>query len=236
MDAGPSQVLQAQAETPSANANGFPSHAPYTVNAAAGPSNSDIPSASTAEASSSTQPYSTGYYPAPHNQQLVESPSIAASPYVLDPAATTSRIQLRPARPQPPKFNPLTAGTGLASPVRTRLRRDGQGVPRKADGSSELEEVKVVPKIRFKVGAKQDGDGRKSSFLGEYDRDLDENPDDPLAFEEQFILRVPGKISNGPNGLREVVKGKGKGLEGVEFKSFSVGLVVAEMNNLSRPY
>jgi hypothetical protein len=58
-------------------------------------------------------------------------------------------------------------------------------------------------------------EGRKTSFLGEYDRDLDENPTEPLAFEEQFILRVPESIAG---GLREMVKGKTKGLEGVEFK------------------
>ena len=57
--------------------------------------------------------------------------------------------------------------------------------------------------------------GRKTSFLGEYDRDLDENPTEPLAFEEQFILRVPESIAG---NLREMVKGKTKGLDGVEFK------------------
>jgi transcription initiation factor TFIID subunit 7 len=57
--------------------------------------------------------------------------------------------------------------------------------------------------------------GRKTSFLGEYDRDLDENPTEPLAFEEQFILRVPESMAG---SLREMVKGKTKGLDGVEFK------------------
>jgi hypothetical protein len=57
--------------------------------------------------------------------------------------------------------------------------------------------------------------GRKTSFLGEYDRDLDENPTEPLAFEEQFVLRVPESIAG---NLREMVKGKNKGLDGVEFK------------------
>lgn len=60
-----------------------------------------------------------------------------------------------------------------------------------------------------------DDSGRKTSFLGEYDRDLDEHPHEPLAFEEQFILRVPDSVAG---KLREMVKGKGKGLEGVEFK------------------
>ena len=57
--------------------------------------------------------------------------------------------------------------------------------------------------------------GRKTSFLGEYDRDLDENPTEPLAFEEQFILRVPESMAG---NLREMVKGKTKGLDAVEFK------------------
>ncbi len=56
------------------------------------------------------------------------------------------------------------------------------------------------------------------SFLGEYDRELDEEPIEPLAFEEQFILRVPKEIAEGSKGLREMVKGKGKGLDGVEMK------------------
>lgn len=56
---------------------------------------------------------------------------------------------------------------------------------------------------------------RKSSFLGDYDRDLDENPSEPLVFEEQFILRVPERIAE---NLRERVKGKTKGLDGVEIK------------------
>lgn len=60
------------------------------------------------------------------------------------------------------------------------------------------------------------GEGaRKSSFLGDYDRDLDENPSEPLVFEEQFVLRVPERMAG---GLREMVKGKSKGLEGVEIK------------------
>jgi transcription initiation factor TFIID subunit 7 len=53
--------------------------------------------------------------------------------------------------------------------------------------------------------------------LGEYDRELDEFPEEPLVFEEQFILRVPKEVVV-EKGLGEMVKGKGKGLESVEFK------------------
>ena len=62
-----------------------------------------------------------------------------------------------------------------------------------------------------------------SSYLGFYDRELDEDPEEPLNFEEQFILRVPRDIAegrDGKEGLKELVKGKGKGLEGIEFKFF----------------
>ena len=68
------------------------------------------------------------------------------------------------------------------------------------------------------------------SFLGEYDRELDEDPQDPLAFEEQFILRVPKEVADGKNGeegLREMIKGKGKGLEGVEFKFLGEDMTLA---------
>jgi transcription initiation factor TFIID subunit 7 len=59
---------------------------------------------------------------------------------------------------------------------------------------------------------------KTDSFLGGYDRMLDENPEEPLYFEEQFILRVPREVAEGKDGLRERVK-KG-GLDGVEFKFF----------------
>lgn len=77
-------------------------------------------------------------------------------------------------------------------------------------------------KLSFKSrGVTEASGGRMSSFLGEYDRELDENPEEPLCFEEQFILRVPRDVAEGKNGvtgLRDMVKGKGKGLDGVEFK------------------
>lgn len=65
------------------------------------------------------------------------------------------------------------------------------------------------------------------SFLGEYDRELDENPEEPLEFEEQFILRVPKEVADGKKGgmgLREMIKGKG--LEALEMK-FLGGLITA---------
>ena len=81
-------------------------------------------------------------------------------------------------------------------------------------------------KLSFK-GAGNDPSARKTSFLGEYDRELDDNPEEPLVFEEQLILRVPKDVAEGipgkeGSGLREMVKGKGKGIEGIEFKFLGI--------------
>lgn len=62
-----------------------------------------------------------------------------------------------------------------------------------------------------------------SSFLGDYDRDIDSDEEE-IEFEEQFILRVPpGKPSEEMRSLvrdkgKEKEKGKGKGIEDVWFK------------------
>jgi transcription initiation factor TFIID subunit 7 len=72
--------------------------------------------------------------------------------------------------------------------------------------------------LKFTVKGKAGGGDTNMSPIGPYDRALDEDPTEPLAFEEQFILRVPRGVAEGPNGLKEILKGKGKGLESVEFK------------------
>ena len=94
--------------------------------------------------------------------------------------------------------------------------------------SARAEQASKVQKLKlsFKTGGSGDSAfTRKTSFLGEYDRELDENPDDPLAFEEQFILRAPREVADGKDGLRELIKGKGKGLNGIEFKFLGTSCV-----------
>ncbi|RSH87735.1 uncharacterized protein EHS24_000251 [Apiotrichum porosum] len=90
-------------------------------------------------------------------------------------------------------------------------------------------------KISFKAG--EAAGGRHTSFLGEYDRELDEQPDEPLAFEEQFILRVPPHVADGgkgsDGGLRDLVRGKGRGLDGVEFKFLDPRRGVFKIGNTS---
>jgi hypothetical protein len=106
----------------------------------------------------------------------------------------------RGARHNPPRHSSVRASTRISEQIDID------------PGSSR----RVTLSFNRNGASRQGGEvGRKTSFLGEYDRDLDENSNEPLAFEEQFILRVPDAIAG---NLRELVKGKGKGLEGVEIK------------------
>lgn len=49
---------------------------------------------------------------------------------------------------------------------------------------------KPQPKLTFKLSEKAAAQAPGMSFLGQYDRELDSD-DEELAFEEQFILRMP---------------------------------------------
>jgi len=71
-------------------------------------------------------------------------------------------------------------------------------------GTSFANRPRWMPKLKLKVN--EGSDGRKQSFLGPYDRDLD-SEDEELVFEEHFLLRVPpGKECD---RLRELVAKRG---------------------------
>lgn len=55
-------------------------------------------------------------------------------------------------------------------------------------GTSFSARPRWMPKLKLKVN--ESADGRRQSFLGPYDRDLDSS-DEELVFEEHFILRLP---------------------------------------------
>ncbi|KAJ9125647.1 hypothetical protein QFC22_000609 [Naganishia vaughanmartiniae] len=64
--------------------------------------------------------------------------------------------------------------------------------------------------------------GHFMSPFGEYTRELDEDPEEPLAFEEQFILRVPKEVAMGDSkkgikGLNQLLDER-KEIDGVWFK------------------
>jgi len=50
--------------------------------------------------------------------------------------------------------------------------------------------AKVQPKLKLKLSEKAAAQAPGMSFLGQYDRELDSD-DEELAFEEQFVLRMP---------------------------------------------
>lgn len=51
--------------------------------------------------------------------------------------------------------------------------------------------LKPQPKLKIKLSEKAAAQAPGMSFLGPYDRELDSDGDEELAFEEQFILRMP---------------------------------------------
>ncbi|KAF9052906.1 TAFII55 protein conserved region-domain-containing protein [Panaeolus papilionaceus] len=55
---------------------------------------------------------------------------------------------------------------------------------------SSANRPKLQPKLKLKLGEKTAAQAPGMSFLGPYDRELDSDDED-LAFEEQFILRMP---------------------------------------------
>lgn len=69
--------------------------------------------------------------------------------------------------------------------------------------------------------------GHFMSPFGEYTRELDEDPEEPLAFEEQFILRVPKEVAmgdpkRGVKGLNQLLDER-KEVDGVWFKFKGMG-------------
>ncbi|KAF8643807.1 hypothetical protein AX16_008825 [Volvariella volvacea WC 439] len=77
----------------------------------------------------------------------------------------------------------------------SRLRSSTLNAPRNAESSerttrSSTTKPKLQPKLKLKLSEKAAAQAPGMSFLGQYDRELDSDDED-LAFEEQFILRMP---------------------------------------------
>ncbi|TYJ55259.1 hypothetical protein B9479_004089 [Cryptococcus floricola] len=190
------------------------------------------------------QPPSTTFtlppQPPQQPQHTIHLPAFSAA----SQAGPSSQPYVPPANGQPladgpPGPNPRGRPRGSG---RVRGRGGGSGtVPRGGRGlrgsrgggmstmrsSTRLSERNASGIQKLKLSFKNGGatteasGGRMSSFMGEYDRELDEGADEPLCFEEQFVLRVPGEVAEGKGGqggLKDMVKGKGKSLEGIEFK------------------
>jgi transcription initiation factor TFIID subunit 7 len=164
---------------------------------------------------------SPSYFPPYHSSDPTAGPSSVTPNHPTANDAVYGDTITAAARPTSiPTPRGRGRGRGQARARGTRTRGRGRSSTRlltRAEQSSNVQKLK----LSFKPGSGGPGDGgggRKSSFLGEYDRELDENLDEPLVFEEQFILRVPREVAEGKEGLRERVWGTGWGLDGVEFK------------------
>ncbi|KAF5365692.1 hypothetical protein D9758_003276 [Tetrapyrgos nigripes] len=103
--------------------------------------------------------------------------------------------------PLPPAAVPISAPSG--SRTSTRLRNSSQAAlvsmasiaaaessERPTRSNNSRSNNKAAPKLKLKLSEKAAAQAPGMSFLGQYDRELDSDEED-LAFEEQFILRMP---------------------------------------------
>ncbi|KAG1756648.1 TAFII55 protein conserved region-domain-containing protein [Suillus paluster] len=96
------------------------------------------------------------------------------------------------AKPTPPtlpqRTRPLRAAAEHAMATTLRLR--GTPEPSERTTRSSLAKNRPQPKLKLKLSDKAAAQAPGMSFLGPYDRELDSDDED-LAFEEQFIIRMP---------------------------------------------
>ena len=90
---------------------------------------------------------------------------------------------------------PKTVAERSIGPSSSRLRKSTTPSPLSMDNSerttrSSNTKSKPQPKLKLKLSDKAASQAPGTSFLGQYDRELDSDDED-LAFEEQFILRMP---------------------------------------------
>ena len=127
---------------------------------------------------------------------MAETPNF---PMETTPAPEIKREQTQEPMPPPPPPEPATPSavanaplaqtTGMATRRSTRANLTQPVV----DGSERTTRSQARPRLTFQPKLKLKVNERQASgmsFLGTYDRELDSDDED-LAFEEQFILRMP---------------------------------------------
>ncbi|KAJ3977191.1 TAFII55 protein conserved region-domain-containing protein [Lentinula raphanica] len=118
----------------------------------------------------------------------------------------SSDVDLPPATPVASTSTPSIASGSRTS---SRLRASSQAhqraleeSPSSASATSKTESKNIPtrsatqrpknqPKLKLKLSEKLAAQAPGMSFLGQYDRELDSDDNEDLAFEEQFILRLP---------------------------------------------
>lgn len=128
-------------------------------------------------------------------------PPVAPAPAALPPA---QGLSMPPTAPVDQSGRSLRKRAVTNASVASSSYQSGTADRTTRSGTSFANRPRWMPKLKLKVN--EGSDGRKQSFLGPYDRDLD-SEDDELVFEEQFILRMPpGKECD---RLRELVSKRG---------------------------
>ena len=120
----------------------------------------------------------------------IESPIPVVDFYSTPGPSTVSTEQTAP-----PGARPVTAASQLAATsMSTRRSSRSTATPPVVEASDRTTRSATLhtrprfqPKLKLKVSERQ---ASGTSFLGPYDRELDSDDED-LAFEEQFILRMP---------------------------------------------
>jgi transcription initiation factor TFIID subunit 7 len=123
----------------------------------------------------------------------IESPIPAVDFYSIAGPSTTS-TEVAEQIP-PPGARPVTVASQLAATsMYTRRSSRSTTTPpviessdRTTRSATHNTRPRFQPKLKLKVSERQ---ASGTSFLGPYDRELDSDDED-LAFEEQFILRMP---------------------------------------------
>ncbi|KAK1232051.1 hypothetical protein PQX77_004810 [Marasmius sp. AFHP31] len=86
-----------------------------------------------------------------------------------------------------------SSGSRTSSRLRTTVQLPKAPSEPSVDRTTRLtssSKSKVQPKLKLKLSEKAAAQAPGMSFLGQYDRELDSD-DEELAFEEQFVLRMP---------------------------------------------
>jgi transcription initiation factor TFIID subunit 7 len=115
----------------------------------------------------------------------LEAAEMQAGPSTRANHTSNSNIHLRPK---------LVAEQSIASTPRLRSSSHTPAHPSMETSErttrSSTQKYKPQPKLKLKLSDKAAAQAPGMSFLGQYDRELDSD-DEELAFEEQFVLRMP---------------------------------------------
>ena len=85
-------------------------------------------------------------------------------------------------------FSPEVTTPASAVPPRIET---SERTTRSSSGVLRQRTLRPPPKLKLKLGEKNNAIASGNSFLGPYDRELDSDAEEDLVFEEQFLLRVP---------------------------------------------